>query len=182
MPCGSCTASVCTRRVRHSAASPMSTGNAVSLDDSAPAAGSACGRTALHARAAGCRPRPLGCKVVHGEVGEVSQDVTSVRCGDFHARYLAAADGLHSPIRASLGLAGPSAGCGRFGIRRHHSMTPWSDCVEVYWAADAEAYVTPVADDCVGVAILTARKGRIRRAPRCIPRVEGSAARSRSRP
>ena len=38
-------------------------------------------------------------------------------------------------------------------------MTPWSDCVEVYWSADAEAYVTPVADDCVGVAILTARKG-----------------------
>ena len=29
----------------------------------------------------------------------------------------------------------------------------------MYWAPDAEAYVTPVADDCVGVAILTARKG-----------------------
>ena len=38
-------------------------------------------------------------------------------------------------------------------------MTPWSDCVEVYWSANAEAYVTPVADDCVGVAVLTARKG-----------------------
>jgi len=39
-------------------------------------------------------------------------------------------------------------------------LTPWSDCVEVYWAGGAEAYVTPVADDCVGVAILTSRKGR----------------------
>ena len=128
------------------------------------------------------RPLPLVCKIVHGEIGEVSQDATSVRCGDFHARYLAAADGLHSPIRASLGLARPSKGPRRFGIRRHHSLTPWSDCVEVYWAPDAEAYVTPVADDCVGVAILTSRKGRIRRAPRCLPRAEGSPARSRSRP
>jgi flavin-dependent dehydrogenase len=38
-------------------------------------------------------------------------------------------------------------------------MAPWSDCVEVYWSDGAEAYVTPVADDCVGVAILTSRKG-----------------------
>jgi flavin-dependent dehydrogenase len=38
-------------------------------------------------------------------------------------------------------------------------MTPWSDCVEVYWSDDTEAYVTPVADDCVGIAILTSRKG-----------------------
>jgi flavin-dependent dehydrogenase len=38
-------------------------------------------------------------------------------------------------------------------------MTPWSDCVEVYWSDGAEAYVTPVADDCVGIAILTSHKG-----------------------
>ena len=100
-----------------------------------------------------------GVKIVHGEVGPVSQDATSVRCGDFRARYLAAADGLHSPIRAALGLAGPSAGPRRWGIRRHHSMTPWTDCVEVHWSGDAEAYVTPVADDCVGVAILTTHRG-----------------------
>ncbi len=101
-----------------------------------------------------------GVKVLQGEICEVSQDATSVRCGEFRARYLAAADGLHSPIRTSLGLARPSAGPRRFGIRRHHVLRPWTDCVEVYWAADAEAYVTPVADDCVGVAILTSRKGR----------------------
>jgi flavin-dependent dehydrogenase len=116
-------------------------------------------RTALHAALLDATAA-AGVKVVHGEVGEVSQDATSVRCGDFQARYLAAADGLHSPIRTSLGLARPSTGARRWGIRRHHSMTPWSDCVEVYWSADAEAYVTPVADDCVGVAILTRRKGR----------------------
>ncbi len=116
-------------------------------------------RTVLHAALLDATAA-AGVKVVHGEVGEVSQDAVSVRCGEFRARYLAAADGLHSPIRASLGLARPAAGPRRFGIRRHHLLTPWSDCVEVYWAPGAEAYVTPVADDCVGVAILTARKGR----------------------
>jgi flavin-dependent dehydrogenase len=100
-----------------------------------------------------------GVRIEHGDAGLVSQDAMSVHCSGFRTRYLAAADGLHSPIRAALGLARPSGGPRRWGIRRHIFMTPWSDCVEVYWSDDAEAYVTPLADDCVGVAILTSRKG-----------------------
>jgi flavin-dependent dehydrogenase len=116
-------------------------------------------RTALHAALLDATAA-AGVKVVQGDVGAIRQDERSVYCGDFRSRYLAAADGLHSPIRTSLGLGRPSTGPRRFGIRRHHLMAPWSDCVEVYWSADAEAYVTPVADDSVGVAILTSRKGR----------------------
>jgi flavin-dependent dehydrogenase len=115
-------------------------------------------RTALHATLLEAA-KNAGVRIVHGEVGEVSQDANSVRCGDFRARYLAAADGLHSPIRASLGLALPPGGRRRWGIRRHIQITPWSDTVEVYWSADAEAYVTPVADDCVGIAVLTSGRG-----------------------
>lgn len=115
-------------------------------------------RTALHAALLEAAT-DAGVPMVHGEVGEVGQDANSVRCGDFRARYLAAADGLHSPIRASLGLALPPRGPRRWGIRRHIQITPWSDNVEVYWSADAEAYVTPVADDCVGIAVLTSRRG-----------------------
>jgi flavin-dependent dehydrogenase len=99
-----------------------------------------------------------GVTMVHGEVTEVRQDANSVHCGDFRARYLAAADGLHSPIRASLGLS-QAGGRRRWGIRRHFQIAPWSENVEVHWAADAEAYVTPVADDCIGVAVLTSRRG-----------------------
>jgi flavin-dependent dehydrogenase len=33
-------------------------------------------------------------------------------------------------------------------------MPPWSDFVEVYWGPGCEAYVTPVAADQVGIAIL----------------------------
>ena len=115
-------------------------------------------RTALHAALLEAVTN-AGVPVVHREVGEVSQDANSVRCGDFHARYLAAADGLHSPIRASLGLALSPGGPRRWGIRRHIQIRPWSDNVEVYWSAGAEAYVTPVADDCVGIAVLTSRRG-----------------------
>ena len=53
----------------------------------------------------------------------------------------------------------PSDGPRRWGIRRHVQIAPWTDYVEVHWAPGAEAYVTPVADDCVGIAILTSRRG-----------------------
>lgn len=100
-----------------------------------------------------------GVRLVTGEVGGVSQDSNSVSCNGLRARYLAAADGLHSPLRRSLGLDRPAGGPRRWGLRRHYRVAPWSDTVEVYWAGDTEAYVTPVADDCVGVAILTSRQG-----------------------
>jgi flavin-dependent dehydrogenase len=115
-------------------------------------------RTALHAGLLEAAT-VAGVRIEHGDIGPITQDAMSVHCSGFHARYLVAADGLHSPIRAALGLARPSGGARRWGIRRHHVMCPWSDCVEVYWSDNAEAYVTPVADDCVGVAILTSRKG-----------------------
>lgn len=122
------------------------------------AAGRGVRRTALHAGLLEAA-KAADVRIVHGDVGPVSQDATSVRCSGFRARYLAAADGLHSPIRGALGLARSSTGPRRWGIRRHHLMAPWTDCVEVYWSDDAEAYVTPVADDCVGIAILTSQKG-----------------------
>jgi len=101
-----------------------------------------------------------GVRIVKGEFGEITQDATSVRCGDLQARYLIAADGLHSPIRRSLGLDRPAPGRRRWGIRRHYQIAPWTDTVEVFWAHDTEAYVTPVAEDMVGVAILTSRQGK----------------------
>jgi flavin-dependent dehydrogenase len=39
-------------------------------------------------------------------------------------------------------------------VRRHFRLTPWTDVVEVHWGPTAEAYVTPVADGLVGVALL----------------------------
>ncbi|BBX66021.1 oxidoreductase [Mycobacterium saskatchewanense] len=115
-------------------------------------------RTVLH-RALLDAAAGAGVRICQGEVGEIRQDAASVGAGQWRARYLAAADGLHSPIRRSLGLERPSGGARRWGVRRHVRVEPWSDYVEVHWAPGVEAYVTPVADDCVGVAMLTSRRG-----------------------
>ena len=135
-------------------------------------------RTVLHA-ALSEAARSAGIRVVHGAVGAVSQDATSVRAAGFRARYLAAADGLHSPIRRSLGLSAGAGRCRRWGIRRHIEIEPWSDCVEVYWGRDAEAYVTPVDENCVGVAILTSSRGgfdeRMADFPALAERIDGLA-------
>lgn len=76
--------------------------------------------------------------------------------GDVRARFVIAADGLRSWLRKEAGLAGRTEPRSRqrFGVRRHLRMAPWSDHVEVYWAERCEAYVTPVAADEVGIALL----------------------------
>ncbi len=101
-----------------------------------------------------------GVTLVHDKIGPITQDGDSVTVNGIRARYLAAADGLHSPIRAGLGLEMPAGSTRRWGIKRHIAVAPWSDYVEVHWSAHTEAYVTPVADDCVGIAILTSQQGR----------------------
>ncbi|KZM36420.1 3-(3-hydroxy-phenyl)propionate/3-hydroxycinnamic acid hydroxylase [Oerskovia enterophila] len=42
----------------------------------------------------------------------------------------------------------------RFGLRRHFRVPAWTDLVEVHWGDRVEAYVTPVAPDVVGIAML----------------------------
>ncbi|MDP9844607.1 NAD(P)/FAD-dependent oxidoreductase [Streptosporangium lutulentum] len=114
-------------------------------------------RTALHT-ALSLRAAELGIEVVRGKVGELRQDRDGVEAAGLRARWLVAADGLHSPLRARLGLELPDRRARRYGLRRHYPVAPWTDFVEVHWAADGEAYVTPVGDDLVGVAVLSSRR------------------------
>lgn len=75
--------------------------------------------------------------------------------GECESRYVVGADGLRSATRRALGLDKSTAsGRRRFGVRRHYAREPWSDAVEVHWSAGAEAYVTPVGDREIGVALL----------------------------
>ena len=101
----------------------------------------------------------LSVPVIDARVGAITQNTTSVTAAGITARYLAAADGLHSSIRRQLGLAVPAVGEVRRGLRQHFSVAPWTDLVEVYWSSVGEAYVTPVAEDLVGVAVLTSERG-----------------------
>lgn len=74
--------------------------------------------------------------------------------GVVRGRWLVGADGRTSRIRRWAGLDGPSTRRRRFGVRRHFHIEPWSDLVEVHWRDSCEAYVTPVDDRLVGVAML----------------------------
>jgi flavin-dependent dehydrogenase len=135
-------------------------------------------RTVLHDALAE-RVRELGIPVVQGKVSEFEDTRDGVEAAGFRARYLIAADGLHSPIRKACGLAPSPPRRPRFGLRRHYLLAPWTDMVEVYWSADSEAYVTPVADDLVGVAILGPAKGdfegRLGAFPTLLPRLAGAS-------
>jgi len=116
-------------------------------------------RTDLHAALAR-RAVELGVPVHPVKVDAVTvwQDARSVTAAGLTARYLVAADGLHSPVRRHLGLGLPDQRPARYGLRRHFTVAPWTDHVEVHWSARAEAYVTPLGPELLGVAILTGER------------------------
>jgi flavin-dependent dehydrogenase len=107
----------------------------------------------LHARVA-----QLGIVTNHRPVREVVDRGDHVLVDGEPTRYLIAADGLHSPVRRLLGLAGLPTPRRRYGLRCHVEVEPWTEFVEVHWAAAGEAYVTPVAHHQVAVAVLTAER------------------------
>lgn len=115
-------------------------------------------RTTLHA-ALRRAVADAGIAVETRAAEEVVQDDEGVRVDGVRARYVVAADGLHSPLRHALGLHGPVIAGRRYGLRAHFPVSPWTSYVEVHWSAAGEAYVTPVADDLVGVAVLTRARG-----------------------
>ncbi|MCW2942242.1 MAG: monooxygenase FAD-binding protein [Actinomycetia bacterium] len=135
-------------------------------------------RTELHA-ALSLRAAELGVQVIPGKVDQVRQDQDGIEAAGLRARWLVAADGLHSPLRRSLGLELPDRRPGRYGLRQHYQIPPWTDFVEVHWAAGGEAYVTPVGDDLVGVAVLSSERcayqTHLAQFPALRARLEGSA-------
>lgn len=69
-------------------------------------------------------------------------------------RYLVGADGQSSMVRKWAGMEARRKEKLRYGLRRHYRVAPWSELVEVHWAEAGQAYVTPVAEDCVCVAFV----------------------------
>ncbi|WP_285569444.1 FAD-dependent monooxygenase [Streptomyces sp. RTGN2] len=114
-------------------------------------------RTALHS-ALHARALELGVRIVPGKVTEVRQSDDRIEACGLTARWLIAADGLHSPVRRGLGLDGPGSAVRRYGQRRHYRIAPWTEFVEVHWSRHGEAYVTPLADGLVGVAVLSGER------------------------
>jgi flavin-dependent dehydrogenase len=86
------------------------------------------------------------------------------------ARWIIGADGGSSRVRSWAGLDSAKRDTHRYGFRLHFRLRPWSEYVEVHWGAGCQIYVTPVADDEVGIALLTSdSKVRVREALRQFP-------------
>ena len=101
------------------------------------------------------RATELGIERVTGRVDSVDQDATGVTAAGLRGDWLFAADGLHSTVRRLVGLDRPAPRRRRrFGMTRHFALEPWTDLIEIHWAAHAEVYVTPLAPDLVGVSLL----------------------------
>jgi flavin-dependent dehydrogenase len=119
-------------------------------------------RTVLHAALA-ARAAALGIPVIPARVTTFERHAEHMTAAGVEARYLVAADGLHSTIRRQLEREafGPGRSSRspvpRYGLRRHFRVTPWTDLVEVHWTPEAEAYVTPVSADVVGIGLLFGR-------------------------
>jgi flavin-dependent dehydrogenase len=60
------------------------------------------------------------------------------------ARWIIGADGIRSRVRRWCGLEAPVHDQPRYAFRRHYRVEPWTDCIEIYWSRNAQAYVTPV--------------------------------------
>jgi flavin-dependent dehydrogenase len=111
-------------------------------------------RTTLHAAlAAGAKEQDT--EWISTRVTHVEQDAAGVTAAGVRAKWLVAADGLHSTVRRAVGINATAGTPRRYGVRWHFAVPPWSEFVEVYWSPWGEAYVTPVEPDLVGVAILS---------------------------
>ena len=77
------------------------------------------------------------------------------------ARWIVGADGAASRVRSWAGLQASSRETRRFGFRRHYRVAPWTRCMEIYWGAGRQIYITPVAPDEVCVALIS-RDPRLR--------------------
>jgi flavin-dependent dehydrogenase len=128
-------------------------------------------RTTLHAEFA-ARAKEHDTEWISARVGGVDQDADGVTAAGVRARWLVAADGLHSTVRSAVGIGAAAGTPRRYGVRWHFSVPAWSEFVEVHWSPWGEAYVTPLEPDLVGVAILSRLRPDLAWFPRLAQRLQ----------
>lgn len=130
-------------------------------------------RTTLHTALA-ARAKERDTEWIRARVTTVTQDAHGVTAAGIRAKWLVAADGLHSTVRRAVAITAIAGRPRRYGVRWHYRVPSWSDFVEVHWSRWGEAYVTPVEPDLVGVAILSRRRPELDWFPWLAQRLRGA--------
>jgi flavin-dependent dehydrogenase len=131
-------------------------------------------RTTLHAALA-ARAKEQDTEWISTRVTRVDQDVAGVTAAGVRAKWLVAADGLHSSVRRAVGINAVAGKPRRYGVRWHFAVPAWSEFVEVHWSPWGEAYMTPVEPDLVGVAILSRHRPDLGWFPHLAAQLRGAA-------
>ena len=143
-------------------------------------------RTVLHQklveRATACGVSLLWNTPVTG----ICADGVAVKGGVVRAKWIIGADGSNSRVRKWAGLEAHREHKRRFAIRRHYHVKPWTDCVEIYWGPNAQAYVTAVGKEEVCVVIISRKPAvhleiAIRQFPELASRLDGAEPASADR-
>jgi flavin-dependent dehydrogenase len=112
-------------------------------------------RTTLHAVLME-HARQAGASIFWGQpVRGVTKDGLLAGDEEVQCRWIVGADGSQSAMRRAAGLESPAACPRRFGLRRHFRIEPWTDLVEAHWAHGVQAFVTPVEENEIDVALLS---------------------------
>jgi len=143
-------------------------------------------RTVLHQklvkRATDCGVSMLWNTPVTG----IGADGVTVKGEMVRAKWIIGADGSNSRVRKWAGLEAHREHKRRFAVRRHFQLKPWTDCMEVYWGRDVQAYVTAVAGQEVCVVIISREPGvpmetALRQFPELAARLDGAEPASADR-
>jgi menaquinone-9 beta-reductase len=76
------------------------------------------------------------------------------------ANWIIGADGGQSRVRRWAGLDASNQRDARMAWRTHFAVAPWSEYVEIHWAENAQAYVTPVSANEVCVVMASKNENR----------------------
>ncbi|MGH3851462.1 MAG: FAD-dependent oxidoreductase, partial [Pseudonocardiaceae bacterium] len=82
-------------------------------------------RTTLHAALA-ARAKEQDAEWISTRVTSVVQDADGVAAAGLRAKWLVAADGLHSTVRRAVGIKAVAGKPRRYGVRQHYRVPAWS--------------------------------------------------------
>ena len=112
-------------------------------------------RIALHRQLARAAERSGVNLLWRAPVSGIEEKAVCIGKEKIPADWIIGADGHSSQVRRWARIKSTKRASFRFAFRQHFACKPWTDFVEVHWAANAQLYITPVSHREIGVVVLS---------------------------